>query len=178
MIGAVMITVAVIPRLWEQHALPMPVWLLMVASLCQSALLIGLAVWAGTALSPAVGLHAPVFEAAVTSQPVLPALRPQESSGLLAGALGGALLLAFSHYTPAAIAAVQDRFNPSLLARVLYGGVTEELLLRWGVMTTSLWLIWRFVHRRRGVPGAASVWLAIATSALLFGVVTCLPRQR
>ncbi len=55
MIGAVMITVAVIPQLGEQHALPMPVWLLMVASLCQSALLIGLAVWAGTALSPAVG---------------------------------------------------------------------------------------------------------------------------
>ena len=150
MIGAVVITVAVIPQLAEQHALPMPVSVLTVASLCQSALLIGLAVWAGTALSPAVGLHAAIFEAAVTSRPLSPAFRAQVWPGLLAGALGGALLLAFSHYTPAAIAAVQDRFNPSLLARVLYGGVTEELLLRWGVMTTLLWLIWRFVHRRRG----------------------------
>lgn len=36
-------------------------------------------------------------------------------------------------------------------------------------MTALLWLTWRFVHRRRCVPGAASVWLAIITSALLFG---------
>ncbi len=170
MIGAVAITVAVIPRLAELHALPMPVSVLMVASLCQSALLIGLAVWAGTSLSPAVGLHAAIFEAAVTSRPLSPAFRAQVWSGLLAGAVAGGLLLAFSSYAPAPIAAVQGRFNLPLLARILYGGITEELLLRWGVMTTLLWLTWRFIHRRRGVPGAGSVWIAIATSALLFGL--------
>lgn len=68
------------------------------------------------------------------------------------------------------ITAVQERFNIPLLARILYGGVTEELLLRWGVMTTLLWLAWRFIHRRRGLPGASSVWIAITISALLFGL--------
>lgn len=117
MIGAVVITVSIVPELLHQHTVPVPLWLVTAASLAQSAVLVGLAVWAGVAMSPTVGLHAPVFEAAVTSRPVLPALKPQALAGLIAGAFAGALLLAFSRYSPAAIAVVQDRFNPPLLGR-------------------------------------------------------------
>ena len=170
MIGAVVLTLPVLPQLLSQHPLPAPLWLLTLASLAQSAVLIGLAVWAGTTLSAAVGLRAPVFEAALASRAWWPELRRQALPGLIAAALGGALLAAFSHYAPAALAAAQERLNPPLLARVLYGGVTEELLLRWGLMTVVLWLLWRFVHRRRRAPSASSVWFAIVFTALLFGV--------
>jgi hypothetical protein len=46
--------------------------------------------------------------------------------------LGGILLVASYRYAPASIAAVQERFSLPIVARVLYGGITEELLLRWG----------------------------------------------
>jgi len=56
-----------------------------------------------------------------------------------------------------------------ILARVLYGGITEEVLLRWGLMTALVWLWWRLVQGRRGSPRTIDYWLAIVVSALLFG---------
>ena len=78
-------------------------------------------------------------------------------------------LSAAGRYAPAVLVEIQERFNPPLLARLLYGGITEELLLRWGFMTTLVWLAWRLLQRRRGVPRAVYIWLAIVASALLFG---------
>jgi membrane protease YdiL (CAAX protease family) len=51
---------------------------------------------------------------------------------------------------------------------VLYGGITEELLLRWGLMTALAWLAWRFLQQRRGPVRAGVVRLATAVSALMF----------
>lgn len=87
----------------------------------------------------------------------------------MASVVIGFLLFAITLIAPTAIASVQERFSPPLLARVLYGGVTEELLLRWGLMTAVLWLAWRFLQRRNGFPKAALAWVAIAISAILFG---------
>jgi len=140
-----------------------------VASLAQSALLVALAVWTGVALAPKVGLRAPVFEAAVTARPLAPALAVQFLPGLIAGVLAGLMLFAVGRYAPAAIAEIPQRFTPPLLARMLYGGITEELLLRWGLMTAVVWLAWRFLQHRMGAPRPVYIWLAIVASALLFG---------
>jgi membrane protease YdiL (CAAX protease family) len=170
MLGVVAISVTVLPQLLGEVTLPAPLWLISLASLAQSAILLALAVWAGVALAPKVGLHAPAFEAAVTARSIASALRPQFLPGLLAGVLGGAALFAIGGYaSPAALAEVQQRFTVPILARVLYGGVTEELLLRWGLMTALVWLAWRFMQGRRGTPRAVYIWLAIVISALLFG---------
>lgn len=90
--------------------------------------------------------------------------------GLLAGVLGGALLFIVPGNAPPDLAEVQDRMELPLLARVLYGGITEELLLRWGLMTALAWLAWRFAQHRQGPVRATSVWIAIGISAGLFGV--------
>lgn len=105
----------------------------------------------------------------MTARPLAPALRPQLPAGLIAGVLSGVLLFAVGRYAPEAIVKVSERFNPPLLARMLYGGITEELLLRWGLMTALVWLPWRFLQGRQGAPRAAYFWLAIVTSAVLFG---------
>ena len=168
--GVVVMTVTVLPELLGTVALPAPLWVILLASFAQSGLLLALAVWAGVALARAVGLDAPVFKAAVTGRPIFPVLRPQLRPGLVAGALGGMLLFAVGRYAPAALAEAQQLFALPLVARVLYGGITEELLLRWGLMTTLVWLAWRSLRRRREAVQARFVWLAIAVSALLFGV--------
>ena len=168
MVGVVVITATVLPQLGRQVALPMPLWVMLLASLAQSAVLLALAVWAGVALAPAVGLRAPAFEAAVTGRPIAPALRSQLLPGLVAGVLGGIVLFAVARYAPAALTKVQEQFTVPLVARVLYGGITEELLLRWGVMTALVWLAWRFLQHRRGVVHTGFAWLAIVVSAFLF----------
>jgi hypothetical protein len=153
--------------------LPGPLWLIMAASSFQSALLVALAVWGGLALAPAVGLRAPAFEAAALRRPIMSALKPQIRPGLIAAVPGGLLLFASLRLSPAPIAALQGQFTPPLYARVLYGGITEEVLLRWGLMTLFTWLTWRFVQRKSGAMKAGLVWLAIAASALLFGQGIC-----
>ena len=64
---------------WRKVTLPAPLAVILLASLAQSACLLALAVWSGVALTPAVGLRAPAFEAAVTGRPIAQALRPQLS---------------------------------------------------------------------------------------------------
>jgi len=170
MAGSVAITTMVLPRLLGQvqEPLPAPLWVISLASLAQSALLLALAAWAGAKLTPSVDLRAPAFEAVATGRPIGPALRPQLLPGLIAGVLGGISLFAAFRYAPAAVAQLQDRFAIPIVARVLYGGITEELLLRWGLMTALAWLAWRFLQQRRGPVRAGFVWLAIAVSALVF----------
>jgi len=168
-LGAVAVTAGLLPQLSTRVPLPAPLWLIMIASSAQSALIVALAVWGGVALAQQVGLHAPAFEAAALRQPVMPALEPQVLPGLIAGVPGGLLLFAFLRWSPPPIAALQGQFNPPMYARVLYGGITEEVLLRWGLMTVFTWLAWRFVQRRSGAVQVRVVWLAIAASALLFG---------
>ena len=173
MLGVAVITFTMLPRLLQEASLPAPLpaplWVISLASLAQSAFLVGLAVGVGVALAPQVGLRAPAFEAAAAGRPLASALRPQLVPGLVAGVLGGMLLIAVFRYAPAAVAKVQEQFQPPLFARILYGGITEELLLRWGFMTLLVWLAWRFLQRRAGAPRTAYVWLAILVSALLFG---------
>lgn len=170
MAGPVAITTMVLPQLLGQmqEPLPAPLWVISLAGLAQSAFLLALAAWAGVRLSPSVDLRAPAFEAVVTGRPIGAALRPQLLPGLIAGVLGGISLYAALRYVPAAVAEQQDRFAIPIVARVLYGGLTEELLLRWGLMTALAWLAWRFLQRRRGPVRAGLVWLAIAVSALIF----------
>jgi len=167
--GVVLISVTMLPQLLRQVPLPAPVGLVIAASIAQSAALVGLAVWAGVSLAPRVGFRAPAFEALATGQPKGPALRPQLLPGLAAGAASGMLLFVVSQFAPAALIRAQKSFEAPILGRVLYGGVTEELLLRWGFMSALVWLLWRFLQKRQGIPRAALVWAAIVLSSLVFG---------
>ena len=170
MLGVAAVNATVLPQLSAQAPLPAPLWLISVASLFQSAVFVALAVWAGVALAPVLGLRAPAFEAAATRRPIAPALTPQLLAGFMAGMVGGFLLFAILRFSPVVLADLQDRYNPPLLARMLYGGITEELLLRWGLMTALVWLAWRFLQGRQGTVRGGFVWLAIVVSALIFGL--------
>lgn len=118
-----------------------------------------------------MALAAPVFEALAARAGAWPALRPQLVPGTVGALLGGLVLLAFRQRAPSAVtSAVANGFDPSLLVRVLYGGITEELLLRWCVMTLLLWCFAPGARRRGRRPGRIAATAAIVGSALLFGL--------
>ena len=98
------------------------------------------------------------------------ALRRQCVPGVVIGVVSGLMLYAAWLLAPPGLAEASQRLSLPLGTRLLYGGITEEVLLRWGLMTGLLWLAWRFVQGRRGTPDMRSVALAIAISALMFGV--------
>lgn len=67
--------------------------------------------------------------------------------------------------------------RPGLLALrfmlgLVYGGITEEVLMRHGLLALLLWLCTRRRGRGRvlGRPGALTVWLMLVLSALLFAL--------
>jgi hypothetical protein len=52
---------------------------------------------------------------------------------------------------------------------MLYGGLTEEVMFRWGVMSLLVWAVWRLGGAGRPVA-AGPVAAGIVLSALLFGL--------
>jgi len=95
---------------------------------------------------------------------------------VLAGlASGVALVMTWVIATPFFAAEFVERaldFNKFVphIVRFLYGGITEELLLRWGVMTLLVWAARRLLHKGDGSPKPAYFIGPILTSAVLFGV--------
>jgi hypothetical protein len=144
--------------------------------LIQPAMLLALAVLAGVKLGPKVGLSSPAAEAAASGGPVGPAFKPQLAPGIIGGLLGGGAIVAatllskpfLSAETEARIAAF-GRLLP-VPTRLLSGGITEELLLRWGLMTLLVWAAWRLLQRRGGEPKPAYFVGAIVISSLVFGI--------
>lgn len=168
--GVLAVTVRFLPPLLagSPRPLPLPIPLVLLASLVQGAALAGLAAWAGAALGPRVGVGAPLLQALLAHAPVGRLLGRALTVGAIGAVLGAALLIAAQRGMPAPLASIPTQLTPPPVVRVLYGGITEEVLMRWGVMTLLLWLFWR-VGAAPGTPGAGSAWGAIVVSALIFG---------
>lgn len=168
MIGVIPATFIMLPDLIAQrlHRPPrVPIWVGSLLSCAQAAVVMTLLVWAGVVLAPRVGLHAPAFAALVSGRSVASALRPQ----LLPGMFGGLLVAVIPWYFTSHGLIVELHSPRSLITAVLYGGITEEILMRWGVMTLLLWLGWRWLQNSPGMVSASAVWAAIVISAVIFG---------
>jgi hypothetical protein len=56
-----------------------------------------------------------------------------------------------------------------LLVGVLYGGISEEVLMRWGLVTLLVWLPLRPRAGTVAAPSTTIMWVAIVAAALAFG---------
>lgn len=147
-------------------------------SLVQPTVLLAVAVLLGVLLAPRVGLSAPVAEsiAAGAVSRVASALRPQFIPGVLGSLVGAAsVLLSAAVFKPFISADTLARISQftrllPLPTRFLYGGITEELLLRWGLMTLLVWVGWRLFQKERVKPAATCFIGAILVSAFIFGL--------
>ncbi|HKA18453.1 MAG TPA: CPBP family intramembrane glutamic endopeptidase [Blastocatellia bacterium] len=160
----------------EEARMPFSPLLLKLLSLVQPTVLLSIAVFVGIALAPKVGLFAPAFEAWARRDNFATALKPQIIPGLIGGAVGGgAIILSWvlgKPFLPAefVVKAVQMNRLLPVPTRLLYGGITEELLLRWGVMTFMVWAAWRLFQKRRGQPRGVYIVIAIVISSVIFGI--------
>lgn len=174
--GVAALALQVLPGLLTRRPLPanVPLGLAVAGASLQSALLLLVAVVAGVLLARRVGLGAPAIEAALTGAPAWPVLRRQLPAAVIGGLLCGALLAGAAVLAPPALAGAGAGIVLPLASRLLYGGITEEVLLRWGVMTVLLWLPW-WLRGRGGQPdlppGRTATMVAVLASALLFGAL-------
>ena len=152
---------------------PPPLPVLVLLSALQSLLLLAAAVAGGLALAPRLGLRSHLVEWVDRDHAPGPALRRESILAVATGAAATALLLIgdrlFRPWTGETVERLEAE-NPRgagvTIAGLLYGGITEELLLRWGLQSALAWA------GRRLFNGAqdAVMWGAIAVAAVLFGV--------
>lgn len=163
-------------------ALPIPedaqlsITTIKILSLIQPTLLLTLAVFVGGNLAPKVGLSSPLAEAISQSGSWLLAIKPQLIPGIVGGIVSGITISLISTwwraFLPLDFVAKGEALsrNTPLLTRILYGGITEEILLRWGLMTFLVWVLWCLLQQKQGAPSPTCFIIAIAISALMFGL--------
>ena len=150
--------------------------LIKLLSIVQPAILLSIAIFIGIQLARHVGLSAPAAEALAKGNSFISALKPQVLPGLIAGFIAGVAILSswlmFRPILPSVFVTRAERLNSSmpLLTRLLYGGITEELLLRWGLLTLLVWAAWRIFQRTRGSPRTIYFVIAIVISSVVFGI--------
>ncbi len=139
----------------------------------QPAILTGVALAVGTALAPKIGLAAPLIESALPGRSPWDIVRSQVPVATLGAIATATVLVVYATFvTPrlsaeTGLAAKLSAFEVPLITRVLYGGITEEILARWGLVSLFAWVAWR-LGRRHDPPAPGYFILAIGLAALLF----------
>ena len=156
--------------------IPMITPALKLLSLVQPAVILSVAVLVGVVLASKVGLSSPVAEAAASGGDSVSAFKPQIIPGIVGGLAGGVSLVLIA-------TALKPFLSPEVLARLgeygkilplptrlLYGGIAEELLLRWGLMTLLVWAAWRLFQKGQDRPKSAYFVGAILISSVVFAI--------
>ena len=147
-----------------------------VLSLIQPSIILAVAVLLGIKLAPKAGLSAPLAEAVASQSDLAAAIKPQVIPGVVGGLLGTLCIVSvtavFKPYMSSETIERIGQFTTlmPIPTRLLYGGITEELLLRWGFMTLLVWLMWRVLQRGRATPKKSYFVAAILLSSFVFGL--------
>lgn len=181
MVGVVALAVQVVPTLRGLPGLEgLPYPMLLVVASANSAVLLAVFSGIGAFTAPQIDLRSNLFAWATDTSPDWTAFRDSlpRAVGLGAGLflVTAALDLVFAPFLaidtgPALTDAESLRaLYSSVPMRLLYGGITEEILLRWGLMAPVAWLVARVRGGAGAQPSTSTMWVAIAVSAVLFGV--------
>ena len=155
-----------------------PLWVALLVELVQIAILLAGAVAIGVGLGKRCGLGAPIVEAWLAGQRV-----GKRVVGLLwpavpAGVIAALIVLAadkyfFSPHVPQLAQLAQTGAEPARWQGFLasfYGGITEELLLRFGMLTLFAWALGKLSHTAEGRTTPAVFWTTNLLAAVLFGL--------
>ena len=167
----------------SELALPIPTWLLITLQILQNAVLFAVVIFVGLQAANRVGLGLPVLEAKLQGEPVGQRIKAFLLPSILLGIIGSALviLLDVLIFNPLIMAELGDKaatlnqeaLQPAAWKGLLasfYGGISEEVLLRLGLMSVMVWL-GRFISKTAdGSPTLTVLWAANILAAILFGI--------
>ncbi len=140
----------------------------------QLAVLLAVAVLVGLACAPPVGLRSHAVDWVEGRGVSRPAIKMELIAALTLGALVSLLVVGMEYLAPLLLdgqrATTVSMLLGDLLPRIVFGGITEELLLRWGVMSFVVFVLWKLTRPVSGQASPSIYWSAIVVSAGLFAV--------
>lgn len=169
-------SVSLIPQLTSlsPEPLPMSVFWLQVISVVQTSVLLLLMVVLGSVFAKKVNLSTPVIDRLCGVSTNLPQLNAILLPALLGGVFGGFALISFfnfmADFLPIDFLQASERFVPPWYTKLLYGGITEEILVRWGLMSFFTWGCYKIFQSPGDKVKAYNYVIGIFLSALLFGL--------
>ena len=149
-----------------------PIWVLFVAQFIQSALLFSVTIFFGLFFTKKIGFRIPLIEAALNTGNRQKVLKDIFGSSVLLGfATAISIYLVDMLFTAlgSGISTHQD-YAPvwqKLLAAV-YGGTTEEILMRLFLMSFFIWIGMKVFKKDR--PTSAGIIISIILAAIIFGL--------
>ena len=145
-------------------------WQFRLLSLTNPLVILTITVAGGCWAAKRVGLDAPLVSALLTGAPAGPVLRRQAPGAVIVGIATAAVLLFYSWWTAPMFAALPKgpEIAMPLVMKLLYGGVVEELMMRWGAMSLFVWLTWKALRSDR--PGPAAFVIGAVLAAVLFAI--------
>lgn len=143
-------------------------WQLKLLNLINPTFFLLIAVALGIVLYDKIGLRSPILEGLIHKGKTT-GLSGILHYGVIGGMISGVLILlvtvAFHPFLPVEFLEIGEKFSPGIAVRFLYGGLTEEILMRFGAMSFFVWLIFMV----SGKLNSAVYWIGIVLSAILFG---------
>lgn len=151
----------------QPKTMHLPWWQFRLLGMVNPLILVSAAVALGCWAARRVGLDAPLIRALLEREPAWPALRRQLGPAIATGVATALVLWSYGRISAPWFAAANlpDLAMP-LVTKLLYGGVAEELMCRWGLMSLFVWLAWKIARSKQPRPGAFVAGALIA--ALLF----------
>lgn len=171
--------VAVIPYTLTLQGLslrkaPIALQVLIPLQVIRSAILIAIAVAIGLLLGTRTGL-APLIEGWLAGEKVGQDLKAILGPSIILGTIVTLviIILEVAIFAPSVPKGLRDGPRVSVWQAVLasfYGGITEELLTRLGILTMVAWLLGKISHTPQGLPSEAAMYTAIILAAIIFGL--------
>jgi membrane protease YdiL (CAAX protease family) len=152
-----------------------PVQLLAAGQLVQSTIWMLFTVGIGLLLAAKTGLGAPILKGYLADEQVSTKFRSHILPSILLALFATMTVTAldrllFLPRMPGFSSAISQISGWKGILASLYGGITEEILTRLFFLTLLAWILSRFSHTDEGKPSAVSMWIAIVTSAVIFGL--------
>lgn len=184
-VGIVMFTIASIPLIEQQLAklspetlekVP-PLWILMLLQGLQYAVLLAISILIGIGCAYRVGLRSHLIDYWVFYTAKFPSFAVEMKWSLGVGAAAAIILFLLDRLmqpvVPEALQAANNTESSwlNLLTAMFYGGITEEILMRWGLMSLLVWIAWKGLKQGVTLPSQEVYQGAIVLAALVFGLL-------
>jgi membrane protease YdiL (CAAX protease family) len=181
MIGIAALLLTLIPTIQQQlqtlanTSLP-PIWVILVGQAIPLAIILAIAVSIGSACARSLKLRSHLIDRFIFHEasaiPVQQELQWSLGIGLIVAVVALLLDHLLQPYLPPAFRTIAAAKPEPIvtLAGILYGGITEEIMLRWGVMSGLVWLGWKILKRGSALPSQWIYQMAIVFAAVIFGL--------
>ncbi|MFJ8259252.1 CPBP family intramembrane glutamic endopeptidase [Peribacillus asahii] len=180
LVGIGFLVPAMIPLLEEQlQSLPnvpdLPFEVLVISSLINPLILLIIAIIVGQLTAPKLKLDSYLYHHMQGNRSIWKTFKSNLPIGIILGVIVSAIFfifeLIFQPYLPETLKmSVESRNLVNTLNGIFYGGIVEELLLRWGLMSLLIWMMWKVFQRSKSAPSPAIFWISIIMSSILFAL--------